>query len=90
MIVMGALDGEQERETDTFKGQQSGPKCWQMFGNGTAEEGPLGGLGATDPGPHPASTRLCPAAAPGAQAATLPFSGLFAEEKGQQPWDNTT
>lgn len=43
---MGALDGEQERERDTFKGQQSGPKCWQMFGNLVVEEGPPGGVGA--------------------------------------------
>lgn len=50
MIVMGALDGEQERERGTFKGQQSGPKRWQMFENGAVEEGPPGGMGAT-PGP---------------------------------------
>lgn len=69
MIVMGALAGEQERERETFKGQQSGPKCWQMFGNRAVEEGPLGGMGATpgpDPGPGPTSTRLCLAAVPGA------------------------
>lgn len=82
MIVMGALDGEQERERGTFKGQQSGPKRWQMFENGAVEEGPPGGTGATpgpDTGPGPTSMHLCLAAAPGAQA-------LLLIRKDQWPW----
>lgn len=38
--------GNKKGERDTFKGQQSGPKCWQMFGNLAVEEGPPGGVGA--------------------------------------------
>lgn len=86
MIVMGALDGEQERERGTFKGQQSGPKRWQMFENGAVEEGPPGGVGATagpDTGPGPTSMRLCLAAAPGAQA-------LLLRRKDQRPWHTTS
>lgn len=39
--------GNKKGERGAFKGQQSGPKCWQMFGNLAVEEGPLGGVGAT-------------------------------------------
>lgn len=91
MIVMGALDGEQERERDTFKGQQLGPKCWQMFGNLAVEEGPPRAVGATprlDPGPGPTSPCLCLAATPGTQAGkTRRLLVLPARRKGLRPWD---
>lgn len=37
--------GNKKGERGAFKGQQSGPKCWQMFGNLAVEEGPLGAWG---------------------------------------------
>lgn len=54
MIVMGALDGEQERQKASFQGSRSGCRrgCRQMFGNLALEEGPpvVGADSSPDPG----------------------------------------